>query len=168
MTEVKPILTRKGDPMAFTTLEDKVGAAEVIFFPKVYAPLRFTLKVGGLYMIEGKLSTQDEETKVMAERLWKLEDLLPRYQERMKDRHQQTEDRRVFIKVTKAHEVTNKMLQLERLLLKYPGTIPVYIHYTDTNITKQLSAKYNVSASLEFVKEVGRLLGANSIFVKGD
>lgn len=158
--ELKPIATRKGEPMAFATLEDKSYPVELILFPKIYAPLRFTLKAGALIMVEGKLSANDEEFKIIVDRVWKLEDLLPHYQ------MTEQQDRRVYIRITKAHQVTNKVNQLEKLITAHHGSIPVFLHYKEDNRTIQLSAKYNVSPSIEFLREVNRLLGANSIVVK--
>lgn len=162
LRELKPIATRKGEPMAFATLEDRSYPVELIIFPKIYTPLRFTLKTGALLMIEGKVSRSDEDTKIIVDRVWKLEDLLPHY---MAPEHA---ERRVFIRVTKAHRVTNKINQLEKLLGNYSGQVPVFLHYSDQNRTTQLSAKYNVSPSIEFLREVNRLLGPNSIIVKED
>ncbi len=158
--EIKPIATRKGEPMAFAVLEDRSFQVELIIFPNVYAPLRFTLKTGALLMVEGKVSRTDEESKIIVDRVWKLEDLLPHYTTPI------AVDRRVFIRITKAHQVTNKINQLEKLLVKYTGQVPVFLHYSDENRTIQLSVKYNVSPSIEFLREVGRLLGPNSIIVK--
>jgi DNA polymerase-3 subunit alpha len=171
LREMKMITTRKGEPMAFAVLEDKTFPVEVIFFPKVFAPLRFILKTGALIMIEGRINHQDEEVKVIAERVWKLEDLKHKFASHPQqggNSEPQQQKRRVFIKVTKAHKVTNKVTQLEKLLSQYPGEIPVFLHDADKNETKQLSAKYNVSPTLDFVKAVSRLLGPNSIVVKDD
>lgn len=160
--ELKPISTRKGESMAFAVFEDKSQQVELILFPKVYAPLRFTLKSGALLLIEGKLNRSDEEIKIIVQRVWKLEDLLPHYVQ------QETTGRRVYIQITKAHQVTNKVQQLEKLLVNYPGNVPVFLHYPEEKRTKQLSAKYNVSPSIEFLREVKRLLGPNSVVVKED
>lgn len=146
--------------MAFALFEDKSHQIELIFFPKVYAPLRFNLKNGALLLIEGKMNHTDEESKIIVQRVWKLEDLLPHYIQ------QSIATRRVFIQITKAHQVTNKVQQLEKLLVNYPGNVPVYLHYPEEKRTKQLSAKYNVSPSIEFLREVKRLLGPNSVVVK--
>lgn len=160
LREIKPVTTRKGEPMAFASLEDKSFPVEIIFFPKVFAPLRLKLKAGALLMVEGKVNFQDEEVKVIAERVWRLEDLLPYYSS------PSAAERRVLIKLTKAHQVTHKVNQLEKLLLSYPGDTPVFLHYSEENKTKQLSAKYNISPTLEFIKEAGKLLGPNSVVVK--
>lgn len=158
--ELKPIATRKGEPMAFAVLEDRTLPVELIFFPKTYAPLRFSLKSGALLMVEGKVSRTDEETKIIVDRVWRLEDILPHYTDVKEG------ERRVYIRITKAHQVTNKTYQLEKLIGQYPGSVPVLLHYHDENRTKQLSAKYNVSPSIELLREVNRLLGPNSIVVK--
>ncbi|MBP1993262.1 DNA polymerase III subunit alpha [Paenibacillus eucommiae] len=71
----KTIVTKKGDPMAFMELEDRIEKVEVVLFPdswKEYAPL---VQKGRLILVRGKLQLQDEDPpKLLAERLAALDD----------------------------------------------------------------------------------------------
>ena len=44
LTSIKEILTKKGDRMAFATIEDLTGHGEVTFFPRTYAAVRELLQ----------------------------------------------------------------------------------------------------------------------------
>ncbi|SFM20706.1 DNA polymerase-3 subunit alpha [Paenibacillus sp. 1_12] len=70
----KTIVTKKGDPMAFMELEDRVSKVEVVLFPEVwkqYAPL---VQKGKPVLIKAKLQQGDEEVKLLAAQLFALND----------------------------------------------------------------------------------------------
>lgn len=164
---LKPIATRKGEPMAFARLEDKAGSVELILFPRVYASVRFSLKDEEPILAEGRVQKEEESIKLIVERIWKLKDLLPKL-EGERENSPLMPNRRVYIKITKAHKVTRKVEKLERLLQKYPGSTPVFLYDEEEKKTKRLSVKYHVTPSLAFIHEVGELLGKESIIVKED
>ncbi len=66
---VKRISTRKGDPMAFVTIEDRFSKLEVIVFPNLYAEQTDQLAPGNLLKVSGKLSRKDGEVKLLANKL---------------------------------------------------------------------------------------------------
>jgi len=66
--EKKTKSTRKGDMMAFVTLEDLYGATEMLIFPRVYEKYRTLLEPDSLISIYGRLSVrEDEPPKLIAE-----------------------------------------------------------------------------------------------------
>ncbi|MCP1306176.1 DNA polymerase III subunit alpha [Paenibacillus tyrfis] len=70
----KTIVTKKGQPMAFMELEDRVGKAEVVLFPetwKKYAPL---VQKGKPVLVVAKLQLGDEDYKLLADQLIALDD----------------------------------------------------------------------------------------------
>ncbi|MCZ8513428.1 DNA polymerase III subunit alpha [Paenibacillus filicis] len=70
----KTIVTKKGQPMAFMELEDRVGKAEVVLFPetwKKYAPL---VQKGKPVLVIAKLQLGDEDYKLLADQLIALND----------------------------------------------------------------------------------------------
>ena len=80
ITEKKTKATRKGDMMAFVTLEDLYGSTELLIFPKVYEKYRHLLEPDTLVTVYGHLSVrEDEPIKLLADALLPLsgESLLP-------------------------------------------------------------------------------------------
>jgi DNA polymerase-3 subunit alpha len=71
----KTIVTKKGQPMAFMELEDRIEKVEVVLFPetwKEHAPL---VQKGRLILVRAKLQLQDEDPpKLLAEQLTALDD----------------------------------------------------------------------------------------------
>ncbi|MDF2960887.1 MAG: polymerase DnaE [Paenibacillus sp.] len=70
----KTIVTKKGQPMAFIELEDRVAKVEVVLFPeawKQYAPL---VQKGNPVLVRAKLQQGDEDVKLLADQLIALSD----------------------------------------------------------------------------------------------
>ena len=66
VAEVKEISTKKGDQMAFLSLEDMKGKIEVIIFPDLFRTVRPYLKVDVPLLIRGVLDKGEERHKVKA------------------------------------------------------------------------------------------------------
>jgi len=74
VAEVKEIQTKKGDQMAFLSLEDMRGRVEVIVFPDVYRSARPYLRVDVPVLIRGVLDNGEERLKVKASSLVPLDE----------------------------------------------------------------------------------------------
>ncbi|MBN1254544.1 MAG: DNA polymerase III subunit alpha [Deltaproteobacteria bacterium] len=66
IAEVKEISTKKGDQMAFLSLEDMKGRVEVIIFPDLFRNVRPYIKVDMPVLIRGVLDKGEERHKVKA------------------------------------------------------------------------------------------------------
>ncbi|HSX01370.1 MAG TPA: DNA polymerase III subunit alpha, partial [Candidatus Saccharimonas sp.] len=67
VTAVRKITTKKGDTMAFVTIEDKTGSIELIVFPKAYEKSPQTYEVDTVITAEGKVSARDREGRLTEE-----------------------------------------------------------------------------------------------------
>jgi DNA polymerase-3 subunit alpha len=64
---VKPLTTRKGDPMAFVQLDDITGSAEMIVFNSAYEASRELLVADAILVVKGRVDhKQAGETKLVA------------------------------------------------------------------------------------------------------
>jgi len=71
--EKKTKATRKGDMMAFVTLEDLYGSTEILIFPKTYEKYRHLLETDSLISVYGHLSVrEDDPTKLLADAILPL------------------------------------------------------------------------------------------------
>jgi DNA polymerase-3 subunit alpha len=61
ITTVRKITTKKGDTMAFVGLEDKVGALELIVFPKAYEKNPGLWEADNVIVVNGKVNTRDRD-----------------------------------------------------------------------------------------------------------
>ncbi len=65
--EVKEIITKKGDKMAFIRLADFVTSIEVVAFPKTYKEFAKFLVPDACISIKGKMSKRNDVPSLLAE-----------------------------------------------------------------------------------------------------
>ncbi|MDF2648429.1 MAG: dnaE, partial [Paenibacillus sp.] len=71
----KTIVTKKGQPMAFMELEDRIDKVEVVLFPETWKNAAPLVQKGRLVLVRAKLQLQDEDPpKLLAEQLVALDD----------------------------------------------------------------------------------------------
>lgn len=73
--EAKNIFTKKGDQMAFLTLEDDTGEMEVVVFPKTFQACRGYLDADQVVSISGQLSITTDKRSIIADTIVSLEDV---------------------------------------------------------------------------------------------
>jgi DNA polymerase III subunit alpha len=67
LTEVKPIVTKKGDRMAIVQLEDLTGKAEAVIFPKSFERISQHIGADRRLMIWGKVDRRDDRMQFIIE-----------------------------------------------------------------------------------------------------
>ncbi len=72
---LKEIVTKKGDRMAFLTLEDMKGFVEVILFPEVFKAALPHLRGGDPLLVKGTLDISEENIKIKAMEVHSLPEL---------------------------------------------------------------------------------------------
>lgn len=71
--EMREILTKKGDKMAFVTIGDKISSIEVVFFPSVLAEKRELIALQRCVVVKGRLSHRNGEPSIVVEAVKALE-----------------------------------------------------------------------------------------------
>ncbi|MBM3127524.1 MAG: DNA polymerase III subunit alpha [Chloroflexi bacterium] len=67
VTSVRVITTKKGDPMAFVSLEDPSGATEITIFPKTFERTRELWRNDALLLVKGKVELRDGKIQVLCD-----------------------------------------------------------------------------------------------------
>ncbi|MCL4380411.1 DNA polymerase III subunit alpha [Candidatus Dependentiae bacterium] len=80
LKNIKTIITKKGDPMAFVLLEDATGTAEVIVFPKSYAAAEPFLTAHAIVVVRGTVDTTGSSPKIKASHIVPLHDVYTSWQ----------------------------------------------------------------------------------------
>ncbi|GBF82189.1 OB-fold nucleic acid binding domain-containing protein [Aphanothece sacrum] len=65
ITMIKHHTTKKGDPMAFLTLEDASGQSEGVVFPETYQRIKDLLREDIYLIIWGKIDMKDEKVQIL-------------------------------------------------------------------------------------------------------
>ena len=67
LTEVKPIITKKGDRMAIVQIEDLTGKAEAVVFPRSFERIGDYIEADQRLMVWGKVDRRDDRTQLIIE-----------------------------------------------------------------------------------------------------
>ncbi len=121
VSEYKTISTKKGQSMAFVTVEDVYGQVEVIIFPKVYEKARPALNDEEIVKVSGKIQIKGNVVQIIADDFEKLE---------VKgETTQVTGGENLGLIIAERNE--NNLDAILDILGSYPGDIPVIIARSD-------------------------------------
>jgi len=68
VSKIRRISTKKGDMMAFLTVEDKSGSTDVVIFPKIYKEMRDALIEGKPMLIAGRINIRGNDKSIVLEK----------------------------------------------------------------------------------------------------
>lgn len=148
VTAMKRITARKGGQMAFVTLEDLSGSGEVVVFAGVFHKSLAALQSGSPIWVKGRVSKNDEETKILADEIRVLADLPVD----------------LYLQVPWADQV--KLAAVKAILKQNPGRAAVKLYDPVQHKTESLPAEYKVDLHDTLVKQLLALLGADNLKIK--
>ena len=153
----KRLKSKKGDPMAFLTLEDILETVEVIVFPEIYTRYQEHLASTDPVIIRGTVQKDERGAKIIAESIIPLQEAREKYTEQVKIR-------------LEAEKISRQRLDaIKKVLYQFHGDCPLLltIHFAglgevDIEVIKDLTIKpcRELSDSLE------KILGYQSIMYK--
>ncbi|HSB04354.1 MAG TPA: DNA polymerase III subunit alpha, partial [Thermodesulfobacteriota bacterium] len=152
---LKEITTKKGDRMAFLTLEDIKGLVEVILFPEAFKASLTWLRSGDPIIVRGTLDLSDEQqVKIKGMEVQPLSDV-----------PSQT-PKTLHIRIPFASLTPTRLADLKALLLTHRGGCHVTLHITNGNSGETviaLSDQYGVDPSPVFQTMLKHLLGSSHL-----
>jgi DNA polymerase III subunit alpha len=75
---LRPLKTKKGDPMGVFTLEGAQGSVEVVVFPEAYGKYRSLIENGALVAVRGRFERDEESSRMQAGEVFPLTTLRER------------------------------------------------------------------------------------------
>jgi len=145
---LKRTVTKKGETMAYFTLEDTSGSIDVLVFPKNYQNFSSVLEPDKPVLVSGRLSFTDDEKKVFAEDI----KLLPQGE--------------VVYKALEILVRNNNEQQLEKikkLLLANHGSTPVRLCFPTVRKKIELMDKFWVSPNLKLKESLEKICGKGCV-----
>ena len=149
--------SKKGERMAFTTLEDMSASLEVIVFPSTFAECSHLLRTEQPLVVLGTMQQGERGAKMVAQEVKTLTEALEHY----------TEQARITLRASATSR--QHMLDLKELLYRHHGAIPVHLtlHFdkrgeVDIEILKDMS----IRPSSELFHDITQLCGPRSLAVQ--
>lgn len=148
LSRFKEITTKKGQKMAFATLEDQTGKAELIIFPRTYNELGFQLEQDQVVLVRGKVQHEEEEFKIIAEKI-----IIPKDEEVEFAKDQDYKE--IFVPRKTSPETLKK---LGTLLKANLGQEKVVIIIPNGAKAERIILPYKVNYNEELIKEIEKIL----------
>jgi DNA polymerase-3 subunit alpha len=150
----KIIKTKRGDLMAFVTIEDLHGAVEATVFSRVYAGVSELLVEDNSVLIQGQIQKDEQSVKILAEKVVAME------------KAEETWTASIHFNLEISNTDREALAKLHEILKKYPGGCRAYLHLrspenTDAIVALPDSLKLKAGGAL--TREVNELLGYNVV-----
>jgi len=68
VSKIRKITTKKGEVMAFLSIEDKTASTDAVIFPRIYQELKDSLQENKPILIAGRLNIRDGEKSIVVEK----------------------------------------------------------------------------------------------------
>jgi DNA polymerase-3 subunit alpha len=69
ISHLRTLTTKKGDPMAFGTLEDLDNKIDLVFFPRTWKQCRDMVEVDQVMLLWGKVQVKDDDVNIIVDRV---------------------------------------------------------------------------------------------------
>ena len=151
---VKQTMTKKGDRMAYLTLEDLNGTVEVIVFPDLYKTAAALITPDSAVQVTGTLDRGEKATRIKATKLAGLADL------------QTTNFSRVTVQVSSGEASSQALVRLRDVLRRHPGPCPVFLTLTIPDHSESViavGADLRVLPNDRLVGDVEALIGKGAV-----
>jgi DNA polymerase III subunit alpha len=150
---VKAMTTKKGDRMAYFTIEDLHGMIEVIAFPDLYKTAAALIISESLIRVTGTIDRADKGTRLKGTRIESLAELQTRG------------ITRVNLRVAEEAEPIDRLSQLQAVFRRHPGHATICLTFCLTDVEAETAPLPNLSItpSEGFVAEVEEVLGKGAV-----
>jgi DNA polymerase-3 subunit alpha len=150
----KIIKTKKGDLMAFVTLEDLQGSVEITVFSSIYARVYDLLTDDNSIMVQGQLQKDENSVKILADTITTFE----------KAEETWSASIHFHLDITRTEKAL--LVRLNDILARHPGSCRGYVHLLHPEKTETiiaLSDSMKLKAGMSLTREVKGLIGYDAV-----
>lgn len=148
ITEKTIKTTKKGQLMAFLTLEDIVGTVEVVVFPNSFTANRLVIDTADKVFITGKVQANvDENAKLICDKVVDFASV----------------PRKLWIRFAGVSEYEERKTELENILYESDGKDTVVIYCTRENRRIPLPASRTIKVNSELIQRLQHLYGEKNV-----
>lgn len=150
----KVIKTKKGDLMAFVTIEDMHGAVEAIVFSRVFANVRDLLVEDKPLLIQGQVQKDEQSVKILADTVIPI------------NQAEETWTASVHLNLEISRTDRGILADLHAILDRHPGGCPAFLHLRSPENTDSVIAlpdALRLKAGGALSREVDNFLGYRAV-----
>ncbi len=158
VSNVKKMVDKRGNQMAFISIEDFTGKAECIVFSDAFKKFGSLLVVGSIIMVIGKNDGNEEAIKVIVNEVIAIDKVMERF----------TKSLVLDVDLDSVNEGT--IFELGKLFEKNKGTCVCYFNVNGGGLARNsvyFTRKYVVDPNNQFISAVKNLLGESAVRLQG-
>ena len=160
INHVKGMVTKKGAPMGYITMEDFTGEIEVVVFPSAWEKYRELLRNDAAILLSGRVQANERTVHILAERIALLDDVKQRKENQIAQRGH---IRALHLYLDEWHESAEVSRQLAVILKRYHGQIPVFLHMERTRKKITMNEQFANDGSVASENALKLLLGNGAV-----
>lgn len=152
-TSKKVIISKKGDKMAFATLEDLSGKIECIIFPRTFAEYTELIQSDDPVVVSGFVNLSEEPRKMFPSKIVEFKNVAD----------QKVSGMRVNVDIRTINEYS--LQKVKHIFLSFKGSVPVQFifHDDETRGRMSLGNDYLVNPTPLMASKVNEVLGGNCV-----
>ena len=143
ITEVRRVMTKKGDSMAFVKLEDFHGEIDVTIFPNLFRQVFNVVLVDDVVVVEGRVDNSNDTIQIFADKVTAAETYTPDF----------------WLTIPAQLETPATFDALKKIFSEHEGWSQIFLNQDGR--WKKLAKK--ISDGLELRDELKKLLGAENV-----
>ncbi len=152
VTQVKRKIDKRGNTMAFITMEDFTGRAELVVFADTYSKFRLHLEPDSMVFVTGKGEVNGDMIKILVNEVYPMEKVREKF------------TKSIILSINVSDIKENTIIELRNLLERNKGNCACYFDVIDSSKhVKYQTRKYSIDPSDEFMDEVKKILGPQSV-----
>lgn len=157
VTAVKKKVDKRGNLMAFVTIEDFTGKAECIVFSDAFQKYGKLLEPDSMVMVSGKGELSGDAIKILVNEVIPMDELRERF----------TKSIVLHLNLDRVSEQT--VVEMRELMEKHRGSCVCYFSVSGGGIEKKsiyFTRKYTVEPSQQFIAAMKQLLGPSAVHLQ--
>ncbi len=158
IAKAKFTTTRKtNEKMAIATLEDLDGVVEVLVFPATFSKTQGLVRQDAIVFVKGRVNLREEEPKIIANEIATLDSVRSKY------------TKTVMVDLLTAGLETLMLEKLKKVLLRYPGKVPVYLNFAKPDGNRTVVAigrNFAVEPHEGLARDVEKIFGRDVVNFK--
>jgi DNA polymerase-3 subunit alpha len=158
VSAVKKKVDRKGNMMAFVTLEDFSGKGELIVFSDAYRQFQNDLVEDAMVMVSGKAEQSGDSLRILANEVFPMGQV----------REKLTKS--IVLSVRLDEMQPDAVGELRKVADRHKGSCSCYfdvIPSSDRQSMRLQATTVGVKLSADFIREIEKILGPNSVMISG-
>lgn len=159
ISNIKRIRTKeKAEIMAYVTVEDEEGNAEMLVFPDLYKELGSLIQKDSLISIKGTVDKTEKGIKIISREIQDLNSVIESYKNSSLNRLD------VFLRMDK--ETMDRLLSLKDVIMEYPGKCPLYLNLEINGSTVIVRTDCNVEPAAELIRRIEGIINDGRVMVR--